>query len=231
MLGIVVSLPRELKSLTRQTIPMGDCRAITNSALVALSGIGAERAYTAAALLISQGATSLLSWGCAAALDESLNAGCLILPKRIIRATGEIHLVSTEWHRRLCQASKLPVRTDALVESNAIIRTSAEKRALAKRTQAAATDMESAAQAWLAKERGLPFVAIRAIVDTVSTDIPENVLNALDPQGTISVWKLLFGCCLKPGDWIKTVQLGIQFNAAQRTLSNIRELVLDSSRS
>lgn len=231
MLGIVVSLPRELKSLTRQTIPMGDCRAITNSALVALSGIGAERAYTAAALLISQGATSLLSWGCAAALDESLNAGCLILPKRIIRANGEIHLVSTEWHRRLCQASKLPVRTDALVESNAIIRTSAEKRALAKRTQAAATDMESAAQAWLAKERGLPFVAIRAIVDTVSTDIPENVLNALDPQGTISVWKLLFGCYLKPGDWIKTVQLGVQFNAAQRTLSNIRELVLDSSRS
>lgn len=229
MLGIVVSLPRELKSLTRQTISVGEWRAITNSALVALSGIGAESAYAAGSLLISQGATALLSWGCAAALDESLKAGCLILPKRIIRANGEIHLVSTEWHRRLCQASKLPVRTEALVESNAIIRTSAEKRALAERTQAAATDMESAAQAWLAKEHDLPFIAIRAIVDTISTDIPENVLNALDPQGNINVWKLLFGGYLTPGDWIKTMKLGIQFNAAQRTLRSTRELVLDSS--
>ena len=108
------------------------------------------------------------------------------------------------------------------------MKTPAEKRALAKRTQAAATDMESAAQARLAQEHGLPFIAIRAIVDTASTDIPENVLKALDPQGDISVWKLLTGTM--PADWIKIVRLGIQFNAAQRTLKKTRKLVLDSSR-
>ena len=47
MLGIVVSLSWELKSLTRQTIPVGTWRAITDNTLVALSGIGAERAYAA----------------------------------------------------------------------------------------------------------------------------------------------------------------------------------------
>ena len=150
--------------------------------------------------------------------------GCLILPERIIGANGEIHQVSTEWHRRLYQAleSKHPVRTEALVESDAIVKTSAEKRALAKRTQAAATDMESAAQARLAKDYGLPFIAIRAIVDTPSTDIPENVLKALDPEGNINLWKLLSSTM--PADWIKIVRLGIQFNAAQRTLKKTRKL-------
>jgi adenosylhomocysteine nucleosidase len=232
MLGIVVSLPRELKSLTRQTIPVGTWKAITDNTLVAMSGIGAERAYAAGALLVSQGATALLSWGCAAALDDHANPGCLILPERIIGTTGEIYLVNTEWHRRLYQKlrSHHPLRTQALVESDAIIKTSAEKRMLAKRTQAAATDMESAAQARLARERGLPFVAIRAVIDTVSTEIPGNVLTALDPQGNINVWKLLTKTYLSPADWIKIIQLGIQFNAAQRSLKKTRALVLDSSR-
>jgi adenosylhomocysteine nucleosidase len=232
MLGIVVSLPRELKSLTRQTIPVGAWKAITDSTLVALSGIGAERAYAAGAVLVSQGATALLSWGCAAALDDHASPGCLILPERIIGASGEIYLVNTEWHRRLYQKlrSKHRVRIQALAESDAIMKTSAEKRTLAKRTQAAATDMESAAQARLARERGLPFMAIRAVVDTVSTDIPENVLKALDPQGNINVWKLLTRTYLSPADWVKIIQLGIQFNAAQKSLKKTRALVLDSSR-
>jgi adenosylhomocysteine nucleosidase len=229
MLGIVVSLSRELKSLTRQTIPVGSWKAITDNTLVALSGIGADRAYMAGSVLVSQGATALLSWGCAAALDDRVSPGCLILPERIIGANGEIHRVSTEWHRRLYLAleSKHSVRTEALVESDAIVRTTAEKRALAKQTEAAATDMESAAQARLAKEYGLPFIAIRAIIDTPSTDIPENVLKALDPEGNINLWKLLTGAV--PADWIKIVRLGFQFNAAQRSLKKTRRLVLNSS--
>ena len=120
------------------------------------------------------------------------------------------------------------MRTVALVESNAILETPAEKRALAKRTEAAATDMESAAQARLAQEHHLPFVAIRAIVDTTSTNIPENVLKALDPQGDVNLWKIITGTT--PKDWIKIARLGIQFNAAQRTLKKTRTLVLDASR-
>jgi len=228
MLGIVVALSWELKSLTRQMIPVGASRAITANILVALSGIGAERAYTAASLLVTQGATALLSWGCAAALDDRLKAGSLILPERIIGANGEIYLVSTERHRRLYQtlSLKLPVHTNPLVESDAIVTTSAERRALAERTQAAATDMESAAQARLAKEYRLPFIAIRSIVDTASTDSPEKVLKALTPQGRISVWKLLTSSFLLPADWIKIVELGIQFYAAQKTLKKTRDLVL-----
>ena len=229
MLGIVVSLPRELRSLTRQRIPVGTWREISGNTLVALSGVGRERAYTAGAVLVSQGATALLSWGCAASLDENVRPGCLLLPECIIGENGEIHRVNTEWHQRLYRAlgSRHPVRTEPLVESDAIVKTAAEKRALAAQTNAAATDMESAAQARLAEDHGLPFMAIRAIVDTPSTDIPENVIKALDREGNVNLWRLLTGSTSK--DWIKIVRLAIQFNAAQRTLKRTRKLVLDSS--
>ncbi|HEU4341739.1 MAG TPA: phosphorylase [Candidatus Binatia bacterium] len=232
MLGIVVSLSWELKSLTRQTIPVGSCRSIADNVIVALSGIGAERAYAAGSRLIAEGATALVSWGFAAALDPRLNAGSLILPEHIIGASGGVHAVSAEWHRRLCQSlsSQRAVHTNALVESDNIVRTPDEKRALAKRTQAIATDMESAAQARLASEHRLPFVALRAIIDTASTDIPEKLLKALDSEGDISVWKLVTRGCIRPPDWPKVLQLGIQFNAAQRTLKKTRKLVLDSPR-
>ncbi len=230
MLGIVVSLPRELRSLTRERIPVGEWRAIADNTLVALSGIGRERAYAAGALLVSEGATALLSWGCAAALDDGVRPGCLILPERIIGANGEIHRVHSEWHRRLCRAleSRHSVRTEDLVESDAIVKTAQEKRALGKHTDAVATDMESAAQARLAEDCGIPFMAIRAVVDTPSTDIPENVLNALDPQGNVALWKMLTATL--PKDWIKMVRLGLQFSAAQRTLKKTKKVVLDSSR-
>ena len=231
MLGIVVSLPWELKSLTRQAIPAGTWKAITEDTLVALSGIGAERAYAAGSVLISQGATALLSWGYAAALDDRLKAGCLLLPERIVSANGAIHPVSAEWHRRLYQAleTKCPVGTDLLVESAVILQTPSEKRALAQRTQATATDMESATQARLAEERRLPFAVVRVIVDTASTCIPQNIMQALDAKDGISVGQVLGSAFLRPTDWIVMVKLGMQFNAARKTLKKIRGPVLDAS--
>jgi adenosylhomocysteine nucleosidase len=231
MLGILVALPWELKSLTRQAIPAGTCTAIGGNILVARSGIGSERAYAASVRLVSQGATALLSWGYAAALDDRLSAGSVLLPKRIVGVTGESHAVSSEWHRRLYQtlSAKCPVGTDSLVESSVILQTPSEKRALAQWAQATATDMESAAQARLARERRLPFAVVRAVVDTASTCIPQNLMQALAPKDDISVGQVLGNALFHPTDWIAMIKLSMQFNAAQKTLKKIRAPVLDAS--
>lgn len=232
MLGIVVSLPWELKTLTRQTILMGMCKRISDDTLVALSGIGAKRAYAASELLVSRGATALLSWGCAAALDDRLKPGTVMLPERVIRATGESYPVSVEWHRQLHQtlSAKYPVRTDALLESETIVNTPDAKRTLAQRTQAVATDMESGAQARLACARRMPFAVVRVIVDTASTQIPENVMRALDSSGGINVRSCLARAILRPADGMAMMKLGMQFNAARKTLKQASALVLDASR-
>jgi adenosylhomocysteine nucleosidase len=228
MLGIVVSLPWELRSLTRQTIPFGALRALTDNTLVALSGMGAVRAYAGAELLVDHGATELMSWGCAAALDPRLNAGSLILPEHIIAASGEIHRVCSEWHQRLYQilAHKFTVHTGPLAETDAIVQTSASKSELERRTRAVAVDMESGAHARVAEKHRLPFITIRAIVDTASTNLPKTLGKALDPDGGISAWKLLTSAFFLPSDGIKIVRLGFQFNSARKTLKKSRNLVL-----
>jgi len=231
MLGIIAALPWELKSLTRETIAPGSWKAISPRALVAVSGIGADRATEAAALLIAQGATALISWGYAAALDGRLTAGTLLLPERVVDASGESYAVDAEWHRRLYAAAacKVPVRIGALVESEAIVKTAAEKRALFERTGAAAADMESAAHARAAAGHRMPFVAVRSVIDTASTDIPETVLQALDAQGGLDAAKILRGVGRAPADWLKMMRLCIEFTAAQRTLKKTRRFVLKNS--
>jgi adenosylhomocysteine nucleosidase len=231
MLGIIVALPWELKSLTHETIAPGSWKEIAPGKRVALSGMGAERAHAAASLLIEQGAAALMSWGCAAALDEGSRAGSLLLPLRVIDARGETYPVDVEWHQRLyvAAASRLSVRTGALVQSEAVVKTAAEKHAMAERTGAAATDMESAAHARAAAQRGLPYVAVRAIIDTASTEIPGTVLRALDADGAIDLAKLFARAFSARADWMKIVRLAIQFCAARKTLKYAREAILNNS--
>jgi adenosylhomocysteine nucleosidase len=232
MLGIVVALPWELTSLTHASVTTGTCKAISDDVMVALSGIGAERAQRAAGLLVSQGATALLSWGFAAALDECLTPGTVMIPKRVISATGDTYRVSADWHRRLHQrlSAKLPVSTEALLESETIVNIPGLKRKLARQTRTAASDMESAAQARLARARGLPFVAVRVISDTAATRIPQSVIQALDPSGAVNIPSCLARAFLRPRDGIAMMKLGIQFAAARRTLGRASALVLEASR-
>jgi adenosylhomocysteine nucleosidase len=226
VLGIAVALPAELKTLTSEKIEIGSSRLLPDDILVTLSGLGAERAYRAGALLVEHGATILGSWGCASALDIRLKPGRIILPERIIAANGEAYVTDPSLHRQLYRAlgAELPTSTGALVESTKVLRTPIEKQTLAERTFAMAADMESAATAKLAHEHGLPFVAVRVIADSSSTYIPETVLNALDSDGRIDLRKLLTNLILVPGDWPKIIRLGTEFRAARQTLKQAAKL-------
>jgi hopanoid-associated phosphorylase len=232
MLGIVVSLSWELKSLTGQSIRVGSCRQISDDILVALSGIGAERARAAVERLLSEGATGLLGWGFAAALDDGLRPGSVILPESVISATGESYPITAEWHRRLYQvlSAKLPVATEALLESEMIVKRPDAKRILARQTRAAATDMESGAQARLALARGIPFAVVRVISDTASSPIPEIVMQTLDPSGAVDIRSCLTRAFLRPTDGIAMIKLAMQFTAARRSLKTASALVLEASR-
>ena len=70
--GIVVALPQELDTLISKKLVKGQCVSLTKTMLLAYSGAGANNAEAAARLLITQGATRLISWGCAAALSPNL---------------------------------------------------------------------------------------------------------------------------------------------------------------
>lgn len=224
--GIVVALPQELSTLTTQKIVKGDCVFINESLLLAYSGAGENNAQAAAMRLIAQGATQLISWGCAGALSGHLKSGDLVLADELVAADGLIINVDTDWHRHVktalekvaCQSSGFTLRCGRLLESKTLVSTSHDKQQLHQQTNAIALDMESIAIANVAQQHALPFLAIRAIADPVTMDLPRAISHALNAQGDVELGKLLLFLLWHPTDTVGLIIIGLHFNAATRTL-------------
>lgn len=226
--GIVVALPEELGTLTSKRIDKGHCVFIGDKILVTCSGTGPLNAQAATELLIAKGATRLISWGCAAGLDASVKPGDLIVADRLIDADDNEIDIDPEW-RSYClnmlrqhAGENLPlVHGGLLAESKILIAASSEKKQLHSITGAVALDMESVAIAKAAGHHNLGFLAIRAIADPVSLDLPKAVSYALNDQGNVVLKKLLLFLALHPLELPGLIKLGLHFNQAKRTLKSV----------
>jgi len=185
-----------------------------------VSGAGPHNARIAAFRLIERKIGALVSWGCAAALDHSLNAGDLVLPERIVTPDGTGHAVSPGWRERAHHALKptLRITSGPLWGSPEIVASSAEKQMLHSANGAVAVDMESAAVASVAEARGLPFLAVRAIADPACMSLPRSVTVAVDERGDVNLPKLLRHALSHPAEFVALARLGKAFNAAANTL-------------
>lgn len=224
--GIVVALAGECRSMTHQRVPKDVCLPVSGHCLLALSGAGPAAAARTAVRLTREGASALLSWGCAAALDPHLNSGDLIIPRRVVGADGTSLETSVAWRDKLTRrlADRLSIHSDNLLESSEIIATPSEKAGIFAATGAIALDMESAAIARVAREHDLPFVAIRAIADPAALALPASVLAAMDETGSVRISMVLGHAVLNPGDFIGLIRLGWHFRAAMKTLSEVKAL-------
>lgn len=228
--GIVVALPQELDTLTTRKVVKGHAIALSENLLLAYSGAGAENAQTAAQLLITQGATRLISWGCAAALSPNLQSGDLVLADNLMSAESENISVDNSWYKQARTAleklsleakPRFVLRQGDLLESKVLVAKSSEKQQLYQQTRAIALDMESVAVAKVARQHHIPFLAIRAIADPVSMDLPESVSYALNAKGDVEIIKLLKFLLTHPKELSGLMTLGQQFSAAKRTLKTV----------
>lgn len=224
--GFVVALPEEITTLTSKKIDKGRCSFIAENLLVANSGAGPINARAAAESLVAQGATKLVSWGCAAALSSPFKPGDLILANKLMDAEGSgdaNFCVSTAWHsytkNRL--AEFVAVHSGLLAESANIVSSSKDKKQLHSNTGAIALDMETIAIAKVAKQHNLPFLAIRAIADPVNMDLPHAINHSLNVLGDIVLGKLLLFLFLHPAELPGLIKLGFHFNAAKKTLKSV----------
>lgn len=218
--GIIVALPEELSTLTSKKIDKGCCVFITDTIVLAYSGAGADNARTASELLFTQGATRLISWGCAAALNETLKPGDLVVPDSLIDAEGAQIDIHPDWLKftKNLLSPHLKVHTGSLAESKTIVATGKDKKHLRTQTGAIVLDMESVAIAKVAELNNLPFLAIRAIADPVDMDLPQAINHSLNDEGDIILAKLLLFIALHPTELPGLIKLGLHFNAAKNTL-------------
>ncbi|MGZ4969999.1 MAG: phosphorylase family protein [Methylobacter sp.] len=221
--GIVVALPEELCTLTSKKIDKGRCVFISDTVVLAYSGAGADNARTASELLIAQGAARLISWGCAAALSEALKPGDLVLADTLIDAEGSQIDIDHAWldFTKNLFPAHLKTHTGSLTESLTIVAAAKDKKHLHSQTGAIALDMESIAIAKVARQNDLPFIAIRAIADPVSMDLPKAINHSLNDQGDIVLAKLLLFIVRHPSELPGLIKLGLHFNAAKNTLKSV----------
>ncbi len=220
--GLVTALRAEASCVSSMSIPFNEMMQINDHAVLWLSGMGAEAARTAAEGLLRQGVTALASYGVAGALDPCLKPGDLVLPGAIIHSADQLP-VNMTWRDRLQRLlpTDITVINGVMTDSAVPVTDENAKMDLARFTGACAVDMESGAIAAVAAKAGIPFVAVRAIVDPVQFSPPQALLSAVYPDGGVNPLRLM-ALLLKRSVHLRTLmQMGIGMRAARKTLSRV----------
>jgi adenosylhomocysteine nucleosidase len=197
--------------------------ALENGTLLSVSGMGGAAAARAAENLVAAGATSLVSWGMAGGLDPTLPAGTILLPGAVAGTDGTVFATARRW-REDVGAALLPHRPltgGKLLTSDAAISSVAAKAALFRATGAAAVDMESVYIARVALAHGLPFIAIRVLIDVAGDALPAALRTAADAGGRLRLGRLLGQVLLRPQDGWALARLTRGYLAANRALAHV----------
>jgi nucleoside phosphorylase len=211
-IGVVVALPREIPAgflcfgnRQRLATPLYPIyRSAAAQHVVVQAGVGHTRAAAAARVLIRcfwpQG---LVSFGFAGGLAPGLARGTIIIGTEVVSedGVGQGPMASRDLidqFRAAAVAEQLPTQQGKLVTSHHIVPDSAAKADLWEKSGACAVDMETLGIVEAADEAGLPWVAVRAIVDSASETLPSACLTTLRADGHVATGRLLWMLCRSP---------------------------------
>ena len=217
--GVVAALAAEARALGPPPTGGKEYSVLQDGTLVAVSGIGSAAAQSAAHRLIAAGATSLVSWGMAGGLDPDLEAGAVCLPRVVLAADGTRFDTARPWRESLTStlAARRKVESGNLFTAAQPVDTVDAKEKLYRKTGASAVDMESSAVAQVAQAHGLPFIAVRVIVDTARDQLPRAVARA-SQAGRVRIGSLLLGLIRSPTQLGALLRLARRYRVATRSL-------------
>ncbi|MBO6950043.1 MAG: hypothetical protein JJ855_18845 [Rhodospirillales bacterium] len=207
-IGIITGVKSEEAALAPI---MGDAAA----PLIRLTGARPARARAGTEELIGLGVGGILSFGSAGAVSATHQPGDVLVGEFVTDDEGNRYQADLGWTSRLASitgADKVTI-TGVDYVANAV-----DKARLAEQ-QIAAIDMESHYVAKLAQDAGIPFAVLRAVVDPVQFDIPEYALDAVRPDGSISLLPVMAGVCVQPWTIGRLLDLNSYNKRAMESLS------------
>lgn len=216
--GILVALSSESECLGGSA-PRGTIEVLPGGARLLLAGVGLAAAAAGARALLEHGARALVSLGVAGGLCDSLRAGDLLLPERVLDAAGDLYAVDPGWRAALSERLAGAAREHAglLVESAKVVVDPPAKRALGALHGALAVDMESGAIAAAARAAGVPLLVVRAVSDPCARALCPAAL-CVDRDGRLRKRAFLRSLARDPRQVWDLLALRSEFHAAQRTL-------------
>lgn len=139
------------------------------------SGPGQEAARRGAkALIAGHHPQWVVSAGFAGGLVDVLSKRRFLMAQEIASPDGRVNRVDFRVSAEALQSTP-HVRVGRLLTVDQIIRTTAEKRALAEKHQADAVDMETFAVSEVCRETKTKFMALRIISDSVHDELPVEI--------------------------------------------------------
>lgn len=171
--GVLVGLASEARLVRKAG------RSLSPPPRLAISAADPARAAAQAQRLSEDGAAGLLSFGLAAGLDPALSSAALLLPSEVVDPEGRRWPTDSAWRGSV----DLDAESRALAGCDSLLKTPADKAALARVSGAVAADMESHLLARAAAEAGLPFLVLRAVADAADLALPPPAWDALDAEG------------------------------------------------
>jgi adenosylhomocysteine nucleosidase len=197
------------------------------------TGIGHARAARAAAHAMDQfpAAEIVIATGVAGALAEHLRPGDLVLVERIIaerlgdHVPREIAIAREQLNSIAAALDAKQVRhvRGAMLTADQVLPGAREKVAARLATGAIAVDMETAALAAEAARRGVPFVSLRTILDTVGDEI---VGPRIDETGRVRALATATGLMRNPGALLKIPRMMKNLAIATNALADALEVAI-----
>jgi adenosylhomocysteine nucleosidase len=183
-----------------------------DDAVVVCGGIGAETARRATEAVIALYAPGIVySVGFAGALQPTLKAGDIVIPRRIIDARDNSSVDTGEGEGVL-----------VTIPSTAGPK---QKAQLAVSYGALAADMEAAAVARGAQARGLRFAAVKAISDEVDFALP--AMERFIRNGEFDTSGFVLFALLRPWLWPRLARLSSNSRRAAHALCRHLQRVID----
>jgi adenosylhomocysteine nucleosidase len=161
--------------------------------VVVESGAGIPKAERAVRDLVAvHSPTWILSCGFAGALSPMLRLGDVVAANELADETGQLLQIDL----KMASDPARRLHVGRLVTVGKIVRTVADKKALAEKSGALAVDMETFGVARACRELHRKFLAFRVISDDLSADLPPEVLSIFGDTGAMrfgavvgSLWK------------------------------------------
>ena len=212
---LLVALGIELRSVARAM----DAHPRGNRVRGRLSGVETVAIAVglgggARAALAEEGARLVVSCGFAGGLDDAASPGDVVLATAVRDESGESIAAPAELRQAASQAlSGMRHLEGELICTSAVAATEEEKRALA-RPGAVAVDMESYPAACAARDAGVPWLALRTIVDPLASSLPPFARS--EQEGYL--WPALKHAVSGPGAAAGLVRLGMRAKKASAAL-------------
>ncbi len=176
MIAVLASMEREISAVAK-------LRSVENypgGVRFVITGVGRQKVEASLAAMDEweNKPTGIISLGYAAALEEGLEPGDLVIAD-LLQATGEESFFQAD-PDLLAQVRRVTegvqphrCRVGSSVTIHGVATSRAEKRLVAAMTSASIANMEDYWVARWAFERGIPYVSVRSVLDTLSQEVPE----------------------------------------------------------